>query len=160
MHKRNVCVAAAALLAVSVGASADDTTGYYTTHNVKMTETKLADGHRAVVFHYYQVGSSTQADDPFSNTESNCIGRIVLSKEGKLLSGNGYCFAQDASGNGGSWSWKMDEFGTAKCPDVCGTFGWIEGYGSLKGASGGGTWVRTHLFSEGSLGTYKYTGKR
>ena len=40
-------------------------------------------------------------------------------------------------------------------PELFGSFGYVEGYGKLKGTKGGGTWVRTNVFAEGSMGTFK-----
>ena len=155
MKKRIVSVTATVLLAVSFGAAAGEATGYYTTHDGKSVESTLPDGRKIVVSHYYQLAKSDKADDPINNTESNCVGKVVLSKDGEVLSGSGSCFSQDPSGDGSLWWWKVDEAGTAKCPDLCGSFGYVEGYGKLKGTKGGGTWVRTNVFAEGSMGTFK-----
>jgi hypothetical protein len=146
---------ATALLVLSAAASAGDSTGFYTTHSGKSTETVLPDGHKIVVSHYYQLAKSDKADDPINGTESDCVGRFLLDGDGKMLSGSGSCFSDNTSGDGSFWWWKVDEIGTAKCPDTCGSFGYVDGFGRLKGVTGGGTWVRTDLTANGSIGTYK-----
>jgi hypothetical protein len=160
MMKHNIWIAAAAMLVVSTGASAAESSGFYTTHSGKSYNTTLPDGRTITVSHYYQLAKSDKADDPINNMESNCTGRFVVSKEGQVLSASGICFSTQASGDGGTWWWKADEIGTAKCPDLCGSFGWVEGYGSLKNAKTAGTWVRTEVYAEGSIGTYKSTYSR
>ena len=160
MMKHNIWIAAAAMLVVSAGASAAESSGFYTTHSGKSYSTTLPDGRTITVSHYYQLAKSDKADDPINNMESNCTGRFVVSKDGKVLSASGICFSTQPSGDGGTWWWKADEIGTANCPDLCGSFGWVEGYGSLKNAKTAGTWVRTEVHAEGSIGTYKSTYSR
>jgi hypothetical protein len=66
--------------------------------------------------------------------------------------------SEDASGDGLSFWWKIDEAGTAKCPDICGSYGFVDGNGKFKRVTSSGTWVRTHVFGEdGSSGTFKGT---
>lgn len=43
---------------------------------------------------------------------------------------------------------------------MCGSFGSVDGFGKFKGLTHSGTWVRTHLFSDGGIGTYKITYTR
>ena len=160
MKKPGLWLAAAALLAMSTTVSAGESTGYYTTTDGKQKVTELPDGRKIVVSHYYQLTKSDQSDDPISGMDSDCIGQFLLDKDGKMLSGSGSCFSHNGKGDGSSWWWKVDEMGTAKCPDVCGSFGYVSGFGKLKGVTGGGTWVRTDLMARGSIGTYKSKYKR
>ncbi len=146
-----------ALLAVSAGAFAGDTAGTYMTFVRSVGESQLPDGNRARVMHYYHAGTSEKADSPFAGKTSECIGRMIVSSAGKVLAGSGYCFAQDAAGNGGSWTWKVTEAGTEKCPSVCGTFAWAEGYGSTSKATASGAWRQTHGSKDGGVGTYTLT---
>jgi len=160
MKKPGVWLAAVALLAVSATASAGESSGWYTTTDGKQDVTELPDGRKIVVSHYYQLSRSDNADDPINGMDSDCIGQFLIGKDGKMLSGSGSCFSHNGKGDGSSWWWKVDEMGTAKCPDACGSFGYVNGFGKLKGISGGGNWVRTDLMSRGSMGTYKSKFKR
>jgi hypothetical protein len=160
MKKSGPWLAAAALLAVSATASAGESTGNYSTYTGKEQVTTLADGRKIVLSHYYQLSRSDKADDPINGMDSDCIGRFLLDKDGKMVSGSGSCFSHNDSGDGSFWWWKMDETGTAKCPDACGSFGYVDGFGKLKGVTGGGTWVRTDVMAKGSMGTYKSSYKR
>lgn len=155
MTKRSTWVTALALLAMSAGASAGESTGIYTTHDEKSMEAPLPDGGRTIVSHYYQLTKSEKADDPINDTESFCVGRFIVSKDGKVTAASGFCLSENASRDGSSWWWKADEIGTTGCPDMCGSFGYVEGYGKLKGVTGGGTWVRTAVLTHGSMGTFK-----
>jgi hypothetical protein len=146
-----------ALLALSAGAFAADTAGTYMTFNRSVSESAMPDGNRARVMHYYHAGTSDKADSPFAGKTSECIGRMIVSSAGKVVSGSGFCFAQDAAGNGGSWSWKVEEAGTGKCPSICGTFKWMEGYGNARKATASGAWRQTHSSKDGAIGTYTVT---
>lgn len=145
------------LLTLSAAAFAGDTAGTYMTFNRSMSESKLPDGSRARLMHYYHAGTSEKADSPFAGKTSECVGRMIVSSAGKVVSGSGYCFAQDAAGNGGSWTWTVTEAGTEKCPSVCGTFKWADGFGSTKNVSASGTWRQTHSSSDGGIGVYAVT---
>jgi hypothetical protein len=160
MNKPGLWLAAAALLAMSTTVSAGESTGYYTTTSGKEDVTTLPDGRMIVVSHYYQLSKSDKADDPINGMDSDCIGHFLIGKDGKMLSGSGSCVSHNGQGDGSSWWWKVDEMGTAKCPDACGSFGYVEGFGKLKGVTGGGTWVRTDVMARGSMGTYKLKYKR
>jgi hypothetical protein len=160
MSRRILFITMVVLLAASAVALAGESTGRFTSHTGLTTETVLPDGGKAVVIHYYQLYVSDKADDPMNDTAGDCVGKLILSKEGKTISGSGVCFAKDVSGDGTSLWWKVDEAGTARCPDLCGSFGYVDAYGKFKGVTGGGTWVRTHLFGDGTNGTYKSTYTR
>jgi hypothetical protein len=145
------------LLALSTVAAAGDTTGTYMTFGRAMTESTLADGSHARLVHYYHAGTSEKADSPFANKTSECVARMIVSSAGKLVAGSGSCFAQDSAGNGGSWTWKLTEAGTDKCPTACGTFKWVEGYGNAKNATASGTFKQTFASKEGVVGNYTVT---
>lgn len=148
---------ALALLAASTGAFAGDTAGTYMTFVRSVSESQLPDGNRARVMHYYHAGTSDKADSPFAGKTSECIGRMIVSSAGNVVAGSGFCFAQDVTGNGGSWTWKVTEAGTDKCPGVCGTFAWVEGYGNTGSAKASGAWRQTHASKDGGIGTYTVT---
>lgn len=147
----------AALLSSSAGAFAGDTSGTFMTFNRSMSESALPDGGHARLLHYYQAGTSEKADSPFAGKTSECVGRMIVSSAGKVIAGNGFCFAQDAAGNGGSWTWNVTEAGTQKCPGVCGTFKWAEGYGNAKRVTASGVWKQTYAGKDGGVGTYTLT---
>jgi len=147
----------AALLSSSAGAFAGDTSGTFMTFNRSMSESALPDGGHARLLHYYQAGTSEKADSPFAGRTSECVGRMIVSSAGKVIAGNGFCFAQDAAGNGGSWTWNVTEAGTQKCPGVCGTFKWAEGYGNAKRVTASGVWKQTYAGKDGGIGTYTLT---
>lgn len=151
------CVTLAALLAFSSGSFAAETSGTYMSFIRAMNESALPDGTQIRIVHYYHVGTSENAASPFAGKSSECIGRMVVSGSGKMLAGSGFCVAQDDAGNGGWWSWKMDEAGTAACPTVCGSFSWVEGYGSTRNSSATGKWRQTGTSRNGSVGTYTVT---
>jgi len=147
----------ATLLTVTGGALAAESSGTYMTFVRSVGESALLDGNRARVMHYYQAGTSEQAGNPFAGRTSECIGRMIVSSAGKVVAGAGFCFMQDAAGNGGSWTWKVTEVGTDKCPTVCGTFNWAEGYGSVRNATATGAWRQTYASKDGGVGTYTVT---
>jgi hypothetical protein len=149
----------AALLTVSAGAFAGETAGTYMTFSRATSESTLPDGSRSRLIHYYHAGTSDKADSPLAGKTSECVARMIVSSAGKVTGGSGLCFAQDATGNGGSWTWKVTEAGTEKCPQVCGTFQWAEGYGNAKSATATGAWRQTYAGKDGGVGTYtlKYT---
>jgi hypothetical protein len=148
-----------ALLAVSTVALAVDASGTYMTFTRSVSETTMPDGSHARLVHSFHVATSNKADSPFDGKTSECVGRMIVSSAGKVVSGGGFCFAQDAAGNGGSWSWKIEATGTPECPQVCGTFKWLEGYGDSKHVTATGTWTQKQRNAEGGLGvfTVKYT---
>jgi hypothetical protein len=157
VKKNTILLTMTALMAVPAGAIAGNSVLRFTNHFYKKIETTLPDGRKAVALQYYSTNTSDKADDPMNNTAGDCVGQLILSKEGKTLAGSGNCVAQNVSGDGMTLWWKVDEAGTAKCPDLCGSFGTVDAYGKLKGMTSSGTWVTTHVFAEGSLGILKST---
>lgn len=155
------CLAMAGLLLVSGNALAADSKGEYFQYTISSTDTILPDGRTVTVFHTYQFSTSNQPDDPLNSAAGECLGRMVLSKEGKAISGSGACLVKDASGDGYSHEWKLEQAGTADCPIQCGSFSYTDGYGKFAGISGGGKWVSTHDFADGgAAGTFTSTYKR
>lgn len=144
----------AALIAASAGAMAEESMGSYMTFIRSASDARLPDGNIARLVHYYHAGTSDKASSPFADKTSECLGRMIYTAAGKFVSGHGHCFAQDASGNGGSWTWKATESGTERCPTVCGTFQWAEGYGSARNVAARGTWTQTYGGKDGGAGTY------
>lgn len=157
MQTRNLIAAAALSLACSAGAMAQQATGLFASHNGLTTETKLPDGRKEIVAHYYILFVSNKPEDPLNNTAGDCVVNMIQSADAKTLSGSGVCFPKDVHGDGASLWWKIEESGTVRCPDQCGTFGYVDGYGRFKGVTGTGSWVRTHLFNDGSMGTITST---
>jgi hypothetical protein len=144
-----------ALLAASGAASATEHSGHFYNSPSTKTKTTLPNGNISIQEQYYQLSRSDHAADPLSETAGNCFGNVITTKEGKVLSGSGFCYQQDDQGNGTTLSWKTDEVGTAKCPTECGTWRYVDGYGKFKGTTGNGTWVETRRFADGaSLGTF------
>lgn len=160
MRTKLLSFLALALLALAGAASAAESTGHYYTYTISKTKTDLANGNTSAVWQFYILGSSNNANDPQNNTAGNCTGHAIVSSQGKPVSESGMCFRQDSDGDSFSYWWKMDEAGTARCPDSCGSFGYVDGTGKFKGLTGGGTYVHTHDFAGGgSSGTYKDTYK-
>lgn len=146
-----------ALLTLSAGAFAGETGGTFMSFVRSASESQLPDGNRARVMHYHHASTSDKADSPFAGKTSECIGRMIVTAAGKVASGSGFCFAQDAAGNGGSWSWKIEQAGTASCPIACGTFKWVEGYGKTSKVTASGSWKQTQSTKDGNIGTYTVT---
>lgn len=160
MKRFIACLTGTVLLAASTNALAADSTGRYFEHTTSETETTLPDGRTALVYSAKQHSISDKADDPFNEASSDCFGRIILSKDGDVLSGSGMCFTKDVSGDGLNHAWKVEAVGTAECPGMCGSFRIVDAYGKFEGTTGSGTWTRTHEFSDGTAGTYKSTYTR
>lgn len=142
------------LLTLAAGANAGETSGVYMTFVRSFSDTPMADGTHARVIHYHQATTSDKADSPLAGKTSECVGRMIVSSAGKVVSGHGFCFSDDGAGNGASWSWRVEEAGTPKCPQMCGTFKWLEGYGNTKSATAAGTFMQTQAGKDGGVGTY------
>ena len=134
--------------------STGDGGGRYATHTMSVDSTELPDGGRVEVSHFRQVVFADKAGNPLDGTNADCVGMNMFSKGGAVTSASGSCYISDASGNGASMWWRMDEAGTAGCPILCGSWGYFDGYGKFKGISGSGTWKQTSLFPDGSIGTW------
>lgn len=160
MRRTGLPVILAVLLAASAGAYAADVSGHFANHDTQTMVTELPDGGKAVIFHYYELWIADTAEDPLGDAAGDCVGRMILDKEGAPTTGSGICFTRTTGGDGSTLWWKVDEAGTTRCKDICGSWGYIEGFGKYKGVTGSGTWIRTTLFSDGSLGSYKGTVTR
>ncbi len=155
MRPRTLSVAVLALLAASGSASAAESSGHYFNAPPTKTVTTLPDGNISVQEQFYQLNQTDHAADPMNDVAGTCFANLITTSEGKVLSGSGFCYHQDDKGNGTTYSWKIDEDGTAKCPLQCGTWQVVDGYGKFKGTTGGGTWMRTRVFADGAgLGTF------
>ncbi len=128
--------------------------GNYSTTTLTQDMVDMPDGSSAVMSHYNAVIFDTAAKHPIHNTMSNCIGLIRLDANQKTTSGSGSCYVKDGKGNGASYWWRVDQVGTDSCPDICGAWGYFDGYGKFKGISGKGTWKREVLFDDGSAGSW------
>lgn len=156
MRTRILSVAAVTLLAASAAAQAGESSGhYYNSPATSRTETTLPNGNISVQEQTYQLSHSDHAGDPQNDVAGNCFANLIKTKDGKVLSGSGFCDRKDDKGNGTTLSWKIDEVGTVNCPLMCGTWQFVDGYGKFKGTTGGGTWARTRTFADGAgLGTF------
>ncbi len=128
--------------------------GRYATHTISEDMVELPNDVTLVTQHYHQVVFADQSDHMLNNTTGNCVGLIRVSQDGSPLSSSGFCDNTDASGNGHSFWWRLDESNTATCADICGTWGFVDGYGKYKGVTGTGTWSRTTVFPDGTTGTW------
>ena len=46
---------------------------------------------------YYQTMTSDKSDDPLNNTVANCVGELITSAAGEVVSGSGICLLKDVS---------------------------------------------------------------
>lgn len=156
MRTRTLLVMTVALLATSAvaaaagAAGAAESSGHYYSARPSKTETKLPDGNTSVKTKYYMMTQSDQSNDPTSNAAGNCSSDGIVSKAGKTLSGHGICHMKDGSGDGTTFSWKIDAVDTAKCPVECGSWKYTAATGKFKGLTGSGTFVVTHTFKDGA----------
>jgi hypothetical protein len=148
-----------ALLALPQAGLAQEAEGRYATHDGTATVQELPDGSTVQVTQYSQITFSDDASHPLDNTSSECVGRFHVAADGSLISGDGMCSSFGAGGDTNSWWWRVDESGTDKCPDLCGSWGYFNGSGKYAGIEGTGTWVRTTVFPNGSSGTWKGKAK-
>jgi hypothetical protein len=154
MRKQTLSVVVMGLLAASGAGGSGILRPLFNAPPTK-TETTLPDGNISVQQQYYQLTRSGQATDPTNDTAGNCYANMIMTKAGTVLSGSGFCCEQDDKGNGSTFSWKVDEAGTAKCPLMCGSGSYVDGYGKFRGTTGGGSWVQTRAFADGAaIGTY------
>ncbi len=131
-------------------------TGRYSTFTISQDMEELPDGTTTMNMYYHQAAFSDKPGHPIDNTTANCVGLLRLHADGTFASGSGSCFSTDAEGNGASFWWRATDAGTTSCPDLCGAWGYFAGYGKFAGITGEGTWTRTSLFTDGSIG--KWTG--
>lgn len=157
MEKRTLILASSLLLAASANVFAEESKGRYFENTVSERETTLPNGTTVVVFNTKQHAISDKPSDPFNNVLGDCMGRMILSAEGNMLSGSGMCFLLDHDGDGLNQAWIFEEAGTSACPDMCGSWRIVDGFGKFKGTTGSGTWARTHVFADGTMGTYEST---
>lgn len=149
------------LLAASAAAGAAGASGHYYNQLTSETKTTLPNGNTAILSHFSQITVTDNANDPMDHLAGSCSGQTIVSKEGKTLSSSGICFLKDTQGNSLTNWWKLDEDGTANCPDGCGNHGILSGTGKFKGLTGGGTWKRTYTFGDvASSGTFTQTSSK
>lgn len=143
-----------ALLTVSAAAAAQSS-GHYYNHTTSEKRIALPNGNTAILSHFFELTATDKANDPMNHLAGSCSGQFIVSKDGKTLAGDGICFSKDTEGDSLTHWWKMDAAGTASCPNVCGSYGYMQGTGKFKGVTGGGTWKQTHRFGhEASSGTF------
>lgn len=155
MQKRTLVLISSLLLAASANVFAEEAEGRYFENTVSEKVTTLPNGTTIVVFNTKQHAISNKSSDPFNNALGDCMGRLIVSAEGNVLSGSGMCFLLDYEGDGLNQAWTFEEAGTSTCPDMCGSWRIVDGFGKFEGATGSGTWVRTHVFADGTMGTYE-----
>lgn len=128
--------------------------GRYGLHNITSSTTEMPDDRTIMVSHYHQVVFADDPAHPLDETGADCVGQFIMSGD-QVLAASGACYGRDAEGDGFSYWWRMDKGGTADCPDLCGSFGYFDGYGKYKGITGKGTWVRTSTTPQGGAGTWE-----
>ena len=131
--------------------------GRYATFNDDVEEMEMPDGSTMVLSHYRQVVFATSADNALDGMPADCIGQFLVGADGTTRAASGTCFAHDGAGNGTSYWFRMDESGTARCPDMCGSYGYFAGYGRFAGIEGQGTWHRESTTATGGHGSWKGT---
>lgn len=156
---RNVAILVCALLllasTVAVAGSGSGK-GRYATYTVSDRTTELPGGGSVSISHYHQFVFADDPTHPLDDTNADCVGQFILSGD-EVVSASGVCYGNDAAGSGFSYWWRMDEGGTEECPDLCGSFGYFDGYGKYDGISGKGTWTRTTVTPQGGSGTWEGT---
>ncbi len=157
MTNRLTILLAALLVILStsvVAQTSGSATGRYVTFDISQDVQELPDGTSVVLNHYHQNAFAEDDNHPIDNTSAMCVGKLNLSADGSVVSGNGSCFSSDGDGDGASFWWRMTHGGTDDCPDLCGEWGYFAGDGKFEGIEGVGTWQRTTLFSDGSSGVW------
>ena len=155
---RFACSVALLLLAAPATLAAQQTVsgeGHYGTRNFSAETTELPDGRTLMVTHFHQVTFADDANHALHELAGECAGQQLMAADGTPVSGSGICHMRDVEGDGVSWWWRHDEGGTADCPNICGTFGYLGGFGKFEDATGEGTWQVTAGFEDGGLGAWK-----
>jgi hypothetical protein len=129
--------------------------GRFGTRNFAAEATELPDGTTIEVGHYYQVTFADDPSHPMDDQTAECVGQFRLSADGNPLSASGICYSKDVDGDGISYWWRLEAGGTADCPNICGVFGYLDGFGKFEGITGEGTWRVTAPFEEGNLGVWE-----
>jgi len=142
----------AAVPVVSLGQTAD---GRYATHNGHEMSEEMPDGSTVQMQHYTQITFANDRSHPMDNVSSDCMGRFHIAADGGLISAGGTCTGSDAEGNSSTFWWRADKVMTDDCADLCGSWGYFNGTGKFKGIQGGGTWIRSTQFANGSSGTWE-----
>jgi hypothetical protein len=157
MHERLLYVMLSLVLAsptVVLAQQSGEGGGRYATRDVSAETVELPDGRSVQTTHYSQATFADDPSNPLDNHLGDCVGQFILSADGTPSAASGSCYSRDGDGDGVSYWWRMDESGTASCPDVCGSFGVFAGYGKYEGLTGTGTWQRTTVFPDGGTGTW------
>lgn len=129
--------------------------GQFANHDNIVEMTEMPDGSSTMVVHYSSVTLADDSDHPSADMAAECVGVMRMNADGTFGSGEGTCFGTTADGDTQSYWWKVDEAGTAACPDMCGSWGYFAGTGSFDGLQGTGTWKRSHVIGDLSWGTWK-----
>lgn len=158
MFKKVLVTALILTLATSFAVSAAESgssKGHYANHNTALDIVELPGGGSVQVNHFKQFSFADDSNHPVHNSSSDCVGVTRVDADGNITSASGSCFGSNTEGDSVSWWWRQAEAGTATCPTRCGTFGYFDGGGKLKGISGTGTWVTTATYPDGGTGTWK-----
>lgn len=146
-----------AMLAVPMGAVAQESSGRYATHDGTSTVQEMPDGSKVQIAHYSQISFAVDKSHPLDNKSADCMGRFHMAADGALQSGSGTCTSFDSDGSTASFWWRVDKIDTPDCAGLCGAWGYFAGTGKLKGIQGSGTFHRDTMFPNGSSGTWKGT---
>ena len=136
------CAVMLAVMSGGFAQASENGGGRYATYTISVDSTELPGGGHVEISHFYQVVFADDTGDPLDGTHADCVGMTMFASSGAATSASGSCYIKDASGNGISMWWRMDEGGTPACPNSCGSWGYFDGYGTFKGISGSGTWKR------------------
>lgn len=152
------CSVSLLLLAAPAALAAQQTMsgeGVYGTRNFAAETTELPDGRTLTVNRFHQVTFAADKSHALHDLAGECVGQLLASSDGSPLTGSGFCYQRNVEGDGVSWWWRQDSGGTADCPNICGTFGFVDGFGKFEGISGEGTWQVTAGFEDGGLGAWQ-----
>jgi hypothetical protein len=141
---RNLIIAILAATPVTAAQAAnvkvDATVTYVTVSN---DSSKLSDGRTVMRLHQKGIIRASDAKSPFNFNSQDCVGTVVVGKDGKSAQAAGYCDAIDKDGDVW-WLWWSDS--AAGNP-----WGVISGTGKYEGMTGGGTTLTDVQLPDGSV---------
>ena len=140
---RSLIMTILAAAPVTVAQAAEVKVGATITFVTVSNETStLSDGRTVMRLHQKGIIRASDADSPFNLSAQDCVGTIVMAKDGKSFQAAGSCDAIDKDSDIW-WLWWSDS--AAGSP-----WGVIRGTGKYEGMTGGGTTVTDVQFPDGS----------